>query len=368
MALLKAKKSNKGQFDQWDELLSEGQSQAVYDDLPDERKVKWTRRLVKTATYLFLPLLLLCLLLLMNVAGALKNQNGPDLSQLSASSPGRTVATQTITSWLKRTPSPLPGGQIVSWDGSKEIAPVVSTTDNQNANATGPTFKREIDYFTLVDANGQAYKVSVPVSVDPRNNAAKAAGGPSIEGAIPVSTDEWDSNGPWAGLQSSNQFDDSVSTAVEGWAAAYVSGDPTKLQAAVGDADVSHVYVPLSGIQSVKTSINYVAQPNVDDPSVMIAQVSMDMLWNGEKAPKQGDNSNDGLPETMMDVLVERANTAAPIITAWGAPGSGPTLARYQNAVTNTGAIVAPSASASAVAPSTTTPASSTPSASPSKK
>jgi hypothetical protein len=34
-----------------------------------------------------------------------------------------------------------------------------------------------------------------------------------------------------------------------------------------------------------------------------------------------------------MDVLVERASTAAPVVVAWGPSGSGPMLRPYQNAV-----------------------------------
>ena len=37
------------------------------------------------------------------------------------------------------------------------------------------------------------------------------------------------------------------------------------------------------------------------------------------------------LPTFEMDLLADRANTASPVIVAWGGAGTGPILTKYQN-------------------------------------
>lgn len=37
----------------------------------------------------------------------------------ATSSPGRAAATEAVRSWLSADPSPLPGGEIISWDGRR---------------------------------------------------------------------------------------------------------------------------------------------------------------------------------------------------------------------------------------------------------
>jgi hypothetical protein len=59
--------------------------------------------------------------------------------------------------------------------------------------------------------------------------------------------------------------------------------------------------------------------------------VTVSLLWKGEKAPAFGSSTSG--PQTTMDLLLERADTAAPVVVAWGPPGSGPGLVPYQNAV-----------------------------------
>ena len=68
----------------------------------------------------------------------------------------------------------------------------------------------------------------------------------------------------------------------------------------------------------------------------MAVEVNLDITWADQPANRQTGNdqsvsANPQGPQTTLDLLVERAHTAAPVVIAWGPPGSGPTLTAHQN-------------------------------------
>ncbi|MHB8319949.1 MAG: hypothetical protein ACYDEP_12100 [Acidimicrobiales bacterium] len=98
----------------------------------------------------------------------------------------------------------------------------------------------------------------------------------------------------------------------------------------VGDPNTTHAYIPLSGVTSATDTV--VAAANRPG-GAQIVQIALTIVWNGESTTTTTSPSGTTPPQTTMDLLIERANTAAPVVVAWGPPGSGPTLKPYQNAV-----------------------------------
>ena len=257
-------------------------------------------------------------------------------TQIELTSPGRNVATASVQAWLSENPSPLPGGSILSWDGATTIS--------------GKSGKVELDTFTLQrpipntaqTPTGQAYyyyKATIEISL----KGLIPIGGPGLS-EMPNSNLSQSNSvvSPWPTVDNlANSVTPSVSQSISGWLQAYTSGSPTQLAVAVGDPNSSHFYTPMYGVQSATYTLvdsAFREAPNVapvssnNDPNAQIVEIAVDFHWKGQK--RVSSNSGSGGvygPPTTMDLLIERANTAAPIVVAWGQPGSGPTLQPYEN-------------------------------------
>lgn len=366
-----AKKKNTKVVDAWEGLADEGGRPEVVEQLPSKGWHKWLRPYMMFAIFSLPLLLLFGTLTISNVTTGLNEVRAAQANQkVNATSPGRDVATDSLRRWLASEPAPLPGGQMVSWDGSRNI-PVTKRVDDNNQDLTEKdAYTAEVDTFTVIDASGTMWTASVLVKVDPRGGAV-AIGSPSLEPKVPAVSDGWDKGSPWPGIKvDASGVNDNTETAVETWAEAYTSGDPKRLLLAVGDTNGGNVYVPIKGVQAVKSKIVTAAPLVYGNNSTIIAQVELDLTWYGQPA-KEGES---GTPTTM-DVLIQRADTASPIVVAWGAPGTGPTLSPFGNAIparpiapgATTAPVVSttPSASSSptsSASPSTTPTPTSTPS------
>jgi hypothetical protein len=291
------------------------------------RKQRQYRRLVWSAIVLA-PVALFSVVI---AAGA---KNTPAASQSSSSSPfvsspGRTAATLELQTWLAETPSPLPNGTLLSWNGATTIPNVTPPTTPGSA---GPavTWEAEVDHFTVV-AGSTPYSVAVEVAIGPKGEAM-ALSGPSIAAQPPV-PNNWAVGAPWPGLSATNQVSSSVVGAINGWVQAYTSGNPSTLALAVGDPNQNHNYVPLSGVSSAAATVDESAVLGPASAGQIIVEISLNIVWAGETtATTQPDSSGVSPPQTTMDLLVERASSAAPVVVAWGPPGTGPTLKPYGNA------------------------------------
>jgi len=310
--------------------------------LPDanrlEKRQRLMRRYVKSATYLLpVTLVLSILVALTNV-----NPSGTGLAASSSqtSSPGRTVATLALEQWLGENPSPLPHATVQSWDGSSDVAPApVKGTAGQSAPVT---WTAELDNFTLVVPTPKLtiYTATIEVALKPGGGAA-AVGGPSLTVRPPTDLSSgWSDGAPWSGINLSSSVSPSVQSAINGWLVAFTSGNGSQLRLAVGDTRSSYYYVPLSGVASATDNVvanatrvapNDAPTTTSVHPSAEIVEVTLNLLWRGEKAPAFGTSPSG--PATTMDILLERADTAAPVVVAWGPSGSGPSLVPYQNAI-----------------------------------
>lgn len=304
-----------------------------------QRRYRW----MVWSTVFLAPIALFSVVL---VAGAKSAAIHPTATVAGAqvSSPGRTAATLELNTWLHQVPSPLPGATVLSWDGAVAVPAVPSPQVNgQSATAgSAPTWNAEIDNFTLVVQPTQSttsstttssptiYDAGIEVAINPAGGGAIALGGPSITIAPPPASNNWQIGGPWPGLSATTSVSQPVQSAINGWLVAYTSGSPSALGLAVGDPNLSHGYIPLSGVASATDSVTAAAtRPN----DAEIVNISLSIVWSGESTSTTQANGSNTPPLTTMDVLVERASTAAPVVVAWGPSGSGPTLRPYQNAV-----------------------------------
>lgn len=242
---------------------------------------------------------------------AAQSSNPNSQVSLSVSDPGKFVAYQSLQAWLASVPNPLPGGQIVSWDGSSKAA-----------DFDAKKVSRMTENFTVVDGAGRGYTAAFQVAVDPRGGAQTVAG-PSLIPVTTSATDGWaQDETPWPGILANTQVPDAVSAAVDSWAKAYTSGDSDQLRLAVGDTNSADSYVAINGVSSVSTQTT--ASTPTKAGLVVRAQVVMN--WAGRAA-------NSSTQPVEFDLLVLRADTAAPQVVAWGAPGSGLSATPYQNAI-----------------------------------
>ncbi|MDA8317667.1 MAG: hypothetical protein M0010_21260 [Actinomycetota bacterium] len=297
-------------------------------ELPDGRRLarrqRWTRRYVK-ASVILCPVLTL-------VALASITRSHPSAPGTSLGSPGRTAATIAVDQWLSETPSPLPGASILSYDGAQAI-PV------PKAHQGDPlTWRAAIETFTLVSqatsTSPASWDVGVEVAID-RSGGAVAISGPSFLPSGRAQNGSWDAGGPWPGLSSTSSVSGAVQTVINDWLAAYTSGNDAELHLAVGDPDPKHTYVALSGVRRASDTVVAASPIGNANQDEMIAEVELNLLWNHEheSPPSLEGTSGPSGPQTTMDLLIAHASSAAPVVVAWGPPGSGPTLRPYENAI-----------------------------------
>ena len=266
-----------------------------------------------------------------SVAAEIANVPSPQ----SVNSPGKAAAMVEMTRWLKMNPQPLLGGQIVSWDGFTDVERP-KQTDAEKKNTPLPDYNFEQHDFTLVDSVGNLFTSSVLIAVGPDSVGSIPYGTPSLLAVPPTGTITVTM--PWLGFQRANAGQP-VASAVNAWATAFTSGDPAKLRLATGDTDGNNSYMPLTGVSSVSAKVvnsAYIPPENTEDykPGAptpnMIAQVELTIEWIG--APELEDGETNRTTITY-DVLLQKADTASPVVVAWGGPGSGPTLKPFQNAL-----------------------------------
>lgn len=247
-------------------------------------------------------------------------------------SPGRNVATTAMQAWLNESPSPLPNATILSWNGATTV--------------TGVGGSDEVDTFTLAQPFTTAsspqtmyhyYSAVIEISLA----GLIPVGGPGISTLPGTNTNNPTTPNPWPSITTAAQstsVSSAVSQSISGWLSAYTSGSPSQLAIAVGDPSSTHHYTPLFGVAAAQYTMvtatpreapNSAPASNNSAPNAEIVEINLDLQWNGEKG-MNGLGAVNG-PLTTEDLLIERANTPAPIVVAWGVPGSGPSLVPYQN-------------------------------------
>ena len=287
----------------------------------------------------------------------------------ATSSPGRLAATEAVRVWLTSDASPLPGGEIISWNGATEVSSelddqsgvtvtvesnsftvglrrqATTTTTTEPSEKDTPSDDSEDDpdaggettttttepEFDVTDSRGavwvSTYDVAVLVAVDSRGGT-EVISSPSLSPIAPPVDDSWVPDGlEWPGLDSATASD-SVDAAVQRWAEVYVLGSGEDLALATGDPDEDHRYLPLD-LRSQPDAVTANVRAAASDGENMVVRVSLTFAWPAPD-PDVDDEPVES-PPIDMDLLVERSDTASPVVVAWGSPGSGPELVPYAN-------------------------------------
>lgn len=291
---------------------------------------KWARRTLGAAVFVALPTLVVLNLYLAQQINT--TDTAETVSSLSVNnSKGKTAAMESVRNWLAETPSPLPGGRVVSWDGF-ETTHKPTTAVDQAAGNTETTYEVEVHYFTLASGSGDTlttFASQVEVAVDPALGA-KVIGDPTLLPEL-ASSNAWPTIQTWQGYASTD-VPSAVNDALTQWAKAFASGDANALRLVVGDTEADHSYAPLTGVASATpTVVAAAAVPGADPeakPTQMLVRVNLALAWKGVAL-----TPNTPLPQVTYDLLVTGTDTAAPRVVAWGGAGSGPSLKPYSNAL-----------------------------------
>lgn len=266
-----------------------------------------------------------------SVAQEIRNIPSPQ----SVNSPGKAAAMVEMARWLSMNPQPLLGGQVISWDGFTDVKRPAQTDKEKKASPL-PDYNFEEHLFTLVDAGGNLFSSSVLIAVGPDSVGALPFGTPSLLAVPP--TGSLSVTMPWLGFQRASAGQP-VSNSITAWAEAFTSGDPARLRLSTGDTEGGNSYMPLTGVANVSAKVinaAYIPPANTEDyvPGAetpnMIAQVELTIDWVGAPELDQGESNRTTIT---YDVLLQKANTASPVVVAWGGPGSGPSLKPFQNAL-----------------------------------
>lgn len=290
--------------------------------------MKWVRQYLIVAA-VAAPILLL--LILVQISNSVTAAEG---SQVTTSTTGvldtedrqaRATAINAVEQWLSTSPSPLPTGEVVSWDGAQTVPDVAEPEQGRTREEMGwPDL--EVHSLTLSTASGTLYRAEVTLELTAAG--AVAASTPSLIPYTP--TGDATTGISWPGAVTV-QPADAVSQAATAWAEAFTSGDPAKLRLLVGDEDATHAYVPLSGVTLEDFSVTAAAvHPSADTVSDganrLMVRAEGRLAWRG-----QPEDELDGR-KVAYDLLVTGANTGSPRVVAWGGPGTGPTLEPFTNA------------------------------------
>ncbi|MET4144007.1 hypothetical protein [Arthrobacter sp. UYCo732] len=247
-------------------------------------------------------------------------------------SPTKPVAIKTVEDWLAKSPSPLPGGKVLSWDGVEVQAEPKSETD-PNTNQVKETQGLQLHTMTLVSPSGSFFTTQIQVGYSPVRGA-KVIGEPTLIPRAPDDKQTWPNLVAWPNLVNVSKTEP-VEQAATAWAKAFTSGDPDALRLSVGDTGANRSYIPLVQVTATDVRVGDVGSqkpakdaPSDKKPSQVVAQVSFAVNW--QSAPLgRGETPS----RVTYDVLIEQADTPSPKVVAWGGAGTGESLKPFMNAV-----------------------------------
>lgn len=312
------------------------------------RRMRWYRRVI-TACLVAFPVIVLALFV---TAASLKAATEAAPVAVVIDSNARAAAITAVTDWLSGDPSPLPGGELVTWnEGVTMPAYVPGSSDTEQDIADTPTLA--VHSLTVRDGTGATFITQVLVASN-RFGEVSVVGTPSLLPVAP-SSERVSGVSPWPNHDGTTPAA-SVETAVEAWVEAFTSGDPAKLRLTVGDPDTNHTYVPMSGLVGAEhgvTGAAWLVDAQGEQTSSMIVQVETRFAW---PTVVTDDEVPPDPAVATYDLLVEGANSAAPRVVAWGGLGTGPVLQAYSNALVGRELVAAPPVVPSPTGTADTTP------------
>lgn len=289
------------------------------------------RRAIWATVLFFFPLSVL-----MNLVWGtqiIMNDEEPEQVTSDQQTPNRSVAMRAVQTWLDSDADPMPGTTLLSWDQVTTVSEPSTQTD-PNTNEVTEVPGIEVHEMSLMDSSDRIYSASVQVSWSPIRGAL-VMGPPSVDPRTPADAQAFQDVFPWPGAEQINA-PEPVQKAVRVWGDAFFSGDPENLKLTVGDGRADTSYMPMPSAQITTVNVTDATLPGgaslPEDPEatppIQVVQAQLTLDW-----PGTSESSSANSRTFTYDLLVERADTAAPIVTAWGAPGTGTTLEQFDNAI-----------------------------------
>lgn len=326
----KKKDRSKGQEDAIWSQTAETPVDGVLQIEKQSKKARRLRILVWSTIFLF-PVSMLASTVA--IGSLLGNQGVVESAETSADEFAETKskATLAVRDWLSSDPSPLPGGNIVAWESAEveNYEPELDENGDPVSLSASTPYRIETHRFMLSGPEEQGlFHAVVPVAFDEENGAVILST-PSLLPVVPAN-DSWNPV-PFPNHEDA-EISEAVMAAVNAWAAAYTSGDPVAIAQVMRDTDESHSYMPLIGARLRDITIEGSWMQKTEDEDVeplTFIRVTAGLDW--VTSPIE---SGSEAPRISLDLLIEDANTTAPIVVAWGGAGQGPELRKFGNAVT----------------------------------
>lgn len=262
----------------------------------------------------------------------LEEPPAPPAQNNQLDSPTKPVAMQAVKNWLAQEPSPLPGGQVLSWDGVKIQAEPKIETNPENGQVE-ETQGLELHTMTVTSPSGSFFTTQIQVGYS-EVRGAQVLGAPTLIPRAPDDKQTWPNLTAWPNLVKTAK-PEPVVQAASAWVKAFTSGDPDSLRLSVGDTGANRSYVPLIQVTASAIQVGDVAAlkpspetPVDEKPAQVVAQVSFAVVWQGQVLGR-----SETPARVTYDVLIDQANTASPKVVAWGGAGTGESLKPFMNAV-----------------------------------
>lgn len=314
-------------------------------DLPDgqrlARRAKWTKWYL-IACAVLAPILMLMVL----VAVAKPAPEFPKQKPAEAMTRERAEAMVTVQNWLASPESPLSNARVLGWESTTDL-PGPPKPENANAAQVeeDPVSLMAVRFLVaqtpVETSEGQIvgvdsayastlYLVEVLVA-ETESGAVTTVGKPSLLPTPPSIKNAVTGADRWPSLEDAANPTDQAQTAITAWAAAMTSGSPQDLRSVVNDGDGSRAYVPLTGMTLLNTQVGdgaVLKTTGGEEPEAKEIVVAVTLTMTDNPAC---EDCRKAVAE--YDVLITDANTVTPRVVAWGAPGTGPVLVPYMNAV-----------------------------------
>lgn len=302
---------------------------------PMHARFAWRRVLVRfwiMACMVMTPLLAFAVVVLVARVLSGPGTTAPPVGQ-SQSSQATAAAQLELERWLRTDPAPIPSGRVLQFVGSTSTPPPAPQRGEEPSDTTLTTYT-----FSVADKSSNLYDAALQMAVSPTQGQRMIAS-PAL---LPVPPPSRGTGGgdaqPWPGVESGSK-EQAYAVAVTAWATAYTSGDPDQLKQVVADPDPARSYLPLSGVSFSSPQI--VAVGNLwgadqdrneqgTHPARVLVRAQAQQLPAGQ--PPASSDTTGGAGTVTYDLLLDRANTATPVVVAWGAPGQP--LQPYSNALT----------------------------------
>lgn len=313
-----------------------------------DKQALFYRWMIRITVFVMLPLMVITIFGM--AAQSFMGDDGPPPGREEAVSEYRPLAEEAVNRWVSE--EPMPGLELLGWsyavtleDRDEVIAQMEEDDDLPDEEEDLAAIDSvEVHYFNLATSSGSFYTASVQVSHNPMDGA-RVTSDVSLVADEPMVLDP-----DYSGFdeEDATEVTEGMSRAAQSWAEAYYSANPDELKLAVGDGRDGYGYMPMPAADEIDVSVEEaMTHPSAEtseespQPDIVYARISLTLTWplpdyeDDELAEMEeaGTLPEPDEMEVSYDVLIEEADSQAPVIVAWGPVGEYELLEPFSNAV-----------------------------------